>query len=199
MSCSYSAGSVGSASSSSDGQQLGARPKIARQHVQQQTKPVSRSSAGQQRTTADSKQNKEWNSNWNSILSAQVSLMRNFFVYPFRFTHSLLLRALLLFVPPNLLHLIPSSKSTHQKKRVGSFHPVCKKDSKSLDESSRREISIPKSYIPFCVVSPRDYRSKRNMLIKLDTFPKPLRGRQIKCNEMIKRRRKRQKKKTEGG
>ncbi|XP_057373171.1 uncharacterized protein LOC130694045 isoform X2 [Daphnia carinata] len=76
MSCSYSAGS---ASSSSDGQQLGARPKIGRQHVQQQMKPVSRSSAGQQRTTttaADSKQNKEWNSNWNSILSAQVNEKR---------------------------------------------------------------------------------------------------------------------------
>ncbi|KAI9557786.1 hypothetical protein GHT06_014535 [Daphnia sinensis] len=73
MSCSYSAGSVGSASSSSDGQQLGARPKIGRQHVQQQMKPVSRSSAGQQRTTADCKQNKEWNSNWNAILSAQVN------------------------------------------------------------------------------------------------------------------------------
>lgn len=73
MSCSYSAGSVGS--SSSDGQQLGARPKIGRQHVQQQMKPVTRS-AHQRTTAADTKQNKEWNSNWNSILSAQVSWMR---------------------------------------------------------------------------------------------------------------------------
>jgi hypothetical protein len=80
MSSSCSGGSA----SSSGGRQLGARPKIGRLPFEQQQTSLAasnRSSAGRQPSRAGQQQpgsshrHKEWNANWNSVLSAQVSLI----------------------------------------------------------------------------------------------------------------------------